>query len=223
MRRSTASLTAAIAVAAVSLSAFVACSEGSSDEDGTAGGGSTAVGRGGSGSGGKASRGGSGGTDTSGGAPAGEAGDGSGATSAGAPSSGKGGSGSGTGGEPSGGGGEPGAGGAIHVPGPAPGGGSVYAVECSGETEMCGTEYAHCLGLNLPDDQVGFACSNHCETVADCSDEPTGAEAQPGCVQFTMEKRCMLMCLQQGTEYSCPDGMSCYVYPNATFGYCLWL
>jgi hypothetical protein len=108
-------------------------------------------------------------------------------------------------------------------PGPAPGGGSVYAVECSGETEMCGVERAHCLGLNLHTGDSGYACSNRCNTVEDCSDAPSGAPAEVGCVQFTEEQRCVLVCYQQPNEYACPDGMSCYIYPNSPIGYCLWV
>jgi hypothetical protein len=213
--RSFASLQAAAAAALVSLLAISACGDDAADGDAS---GSGAAGGSGGKSGSAAS---SSGGDVSAGASS-EGGSGA-ASSAGSTGSGQAGMGSGAGGDPTGDGGQTNAGGALQVPGPAPGGGSVYAVECSGETEMCMTEYAHCLGLNLPDDQVGFACSNHCETAADCSDEPTGAEAQPGCIPFTMEKRCMLACLSQGTDYACPDGMSCYVYPNATIGYCLWM
>jgi hypothetical protein len=111
---------------------------------------------------------------------------------------------------------------ASEPPGPAPGGGSVYAVKCSGDTAMCGVEGAHCLGIALDTSGVGYSCSNHCSTVADCSDAPSGAEAEPGCVQFQKEKRCMLVCYDQPNSYACPEGMSCYIYPNAPIGYCLW-
>lgn len=113
--------------------------------------------------------------------------------------------------------------GAIEPPGPAPGGGSVYAVECSGETAMCGVEGAHCLGINTGDNGVGYSCSNRCNTVDDCSDAPSGAEAAVGCVQFTQEKRCVLVCYDQPSEHACPDGMDCYIYPNSPIGYCLWM
>jgi hypothetical protein len=108
-------------------------------------------------------------------------------------------------------------------PGPAPGGGSVYAVECSGETAMCGVERSHCLGISVGDGKTGYSCSNRCDTVDDCSDEPSGAEASVGCVQFKQEKRCVLVCYNQPNEYACPDGMSCYIYPNSPSGYCLWM
>lgn len=111
----------------------------------------------------------------------------------------------------------------LEPPGPAPGGGSVYAVECSGETEMCGVEGVHCLGVNLDTGGPGYACSNRCETVDDCSDLPSGAAAEVGCVQFSQQKRCVLVCYNQPNEYACPDGMSCYIYPNSPIGYCLWM
>jgi hypothetical protein len=122
-------------------------------------------------------------------------------------------------------GGETAAGGAGvgEPPGPAPGGGSVYAVECSGDTAMCGVERSHCLGINVGDGKIGYSCSNHCNTLDDCSDAPSGAEAAAGCVQFKAEKRCVLVCYDQPNEYACPDGMSCYIYPNSPIGYCLWL
>jgi hypothetical protein len=110
----------------------------------------------------------------------------------------------------------------IETPGPAPGGGSVYAVECSGDTAMCGVAGAHCLGISLDTGDKGYACSNRCNTVDDCSDAPSGAEAEAGCIQFTQEKRCVLVCYNQPNEYECPDGMSCYIYPNSPIGYCLW-
>jgi hypothetical protein len=110
----------------------------------------------------------------------------------------------------------------IDTPGPAPGGGSVYAVECSGETAMCGVEGAHCLGITLDTGDKGYSCSNRCNSVSDCSDAPSGAEAEAGCIQFKAEKRCVLVCYNQPNEYACPDGMSCYIYPNSPIGYCLW-
>jgi len=136
---------------------------------------------------------------------------------------------SGTGNEARGGagaaaGGAPVAGGAdAEPPGPAPGGGAVYAVECSGDTAMCGVERAHCLGINLDQGGVGYACSNQCNTIEDCSDAPSGAAAEVGCVQFTKEKRCVLVCYDQPNRYACPSGMGCYVYPNSPIGYCLWM
>jgi hypothetical protein len=75
----------------------------------------------------------------------------------------------------------------------------------------------------LTDASNGFTCSNDCQTVADCSSAPTGAEAQPGCVQFTNRSRCVLICENSGARYACPAGMSCYTYPGAEVGYCLWM
>lgn len=131
--------------------------------------------------------------------------------------------GTGNGGTGDGSSGAPGAGATgIEVPGPAPGGGSVYAVECSGQTEMCGVEGAHCLGIALDTGATGYSCSNRCDTIDDCSDAPSGAEADVGCIQFKAEKRCVLVCYEQPNEYACPKGMGCYIYPNSPIGYCLW-
>jgi hypothetical protein len=120
-------------------------------------------------------------------------------------------------------GGAPTAGAGSAPPGPAPGGGSVYAVECKGETAMCGVEGSRCLGINLDQGGFGYACSNQCDAVADCSHAPSGAAAEAGCVQFTKEKRCVLVCYDQPNEYACPSGMDCYIYPNSPIGYCLWM
>jgi hypothetical protein len=198
---------------------FVAAACGSDTAADPAGGGSAGAALGGSSSG--SSNGGSthqteaGAVGTHGGTDSGNAGETSGTS---------GGSGGNTG--PSG-GSSPGASGAAGAaasepPGPAPGGGSVYAVKCTGETAMCGVEGTHCLGITLNTGDVGYSCSNHCDSVADCSDAPSGAEAEAGCVQFTKEKRCVLVCYSQPNMYACPDGMSCYIYPNAPIGYCLW-
>jgi hypothetical protein len=99
----------------------------------------------------------------------------------------------------------------------------VYGVECAGNSADCGDTKVTCLGVNLDTSGVGYACSNHCATVADCSDAPSGAEAEVGCVQFTMQKRCVLVCYDNGTDYECPTGMGCYIYPNSPIGYCLWM
>lgn len=108
-------------------------------------------------------------------------------------------------------------------PGPTEEGLSVYTVKCEGESTVCNHPEAACLGVFLDDDGVGYTCSNLCNTVADCSQAPTGAEAEPGCVEFTSAKRCVLVCYDHGNEAVCPDGMSCYRYPNSPIGYCLWL
>jgi hypothetical protein len=96
-------------------------------------------------------------------------------------------------------------------------------VECEGESSVCNYPEAACLGIYLDEGGVGYACSNQCNTVDDCSDAPSGAEAEVGCVQFTAAKRCVLVCYDSGIESECPDGMGCYRYPNSPIGYCLFL
>jgi hypothetical protein len=96
-------------------------------------------------------------------------------------------------------------------------------VECEGDSSVCNYPAAHCLGIYLDEGGVGYACSNQCETVADCSDAPSGAEAKAGCVQFSAASRCVLVCHDNGTDYECPAGMGCYQYPNSPIGYCLYL
>jgi len=108
-------------------------------------------------------------------------------------------------------------------PPPADGGGSIYSVECRGESRVCGYPSAHCLGIMLPEGGTGFTCSNHCVSDADCSSAPSGAEARAGCVPFTQQSRCVLVCENSGQRFSCPRGMSCYTYPGAQLGYCLWM
>jgi hypothetical protein len=203
---------AAVLAAATALLAGSACSDDAERDEAAAGttGGETS------------SHAGKGGSHSSGsGDDAGAAGvvrGGSAAAGAGETSTGEGGAETGGAGAPA----EAGAGG-VEPPGPAPGGGSVYAVECSGDSAMCSVAGAHCVGINTGDDQVGYSCSNQCNTVDDCSDEPSGAEATAGCVQFQQEKRCVLVCYDQPNEYACPDGMDCYIYPNSPIGYCLWM
>jgi hypothetical protein len=96
-------------------------------------------------------------------------------------------------------------------------------VECEGDSSVCNYPAAHCLGIYLDEGGVGYACSNQCETAADCSDAPSGAEAKAGCVEFSAASRCVLVCHDSGTDYDCPDGMGCYQYPNSPIGYCLYL
>jgi hypothetical protein len=105
-------------------------------------------------------------------------------------------------------------------PPPTDGGKSIYSVQCRNESRPCLPGY--CLGIQLPDGGNGFTCSNDCQTAAQCSTAPSGAEAQAGCVQFTSRSRCVLICENSGTRYSCPAGMACYTYPGAQVGYCLW-
>lgn len=154
--------------------------------------------------------------------------DGSGGTS----SAGKGGSATGSAGKGGGGstatgggaGTDDGAGGAdFEPPPPTEDGLSIYTVECEGDSSVCNYPAAHCLGIYLEEGGVGYGCSNQCNTVADCSDAPSGAEAKAGCVQFSAASRCVLVCHDNGTDYECPEGMGCYQYPNSPIGYCLYL
>jgi hypothetical protein len=106
-------------------------------------------------------------------------------------------------------------------PPPTDGGGSIYSVQCRADSRPCLPGY--CLGIAVSEASNGFTCSNDCQTVADCSTAPTGAEAQAGCVQFSARSRCVLICENSGTRYTCPAGMACYTYPGAQIGYCLWM
>jgi hypothetical protein len=109
------------------------------------------------------------------------------------------------------------------IPGAGPDGNSPYQRECHGETAMCvDVASLRCLGIRDGMNVAGYSCSNPCQTNADCSKVPSSAEAAPACVDFVTQKHCLLLCLQQGKSSSCPTGMSCYVYPGSTTGYCLW-
>ncbi len=219
MRSSTLSSpsSALLAAALVVAASVVACGSDSDSDDGFSSGATGATAGGSSGTGGSSSSTGgsagkaSGGTTASAGAGASSGGSsGSSTTSGGTSSSG------GTASSAAGAAGQSG------IPSPTEDGTSVYAVECHGDTADCNDANAHCLGIHLESGD-GFTCSNHCDTVADCSDAPSGAEAQAGCVQFTQESRCVLVCASNGNEYACPAGMDCYVYPNSFIGYCLWM
>lgn len=214
---------------------FVACGEDASDPDESGGTGGTgaivAVG----GSSGSAGKGGSSGGSGSSSAGKGGSDSGSGGTSSGkggSSSSGKGGTTStGTGGSTAEGGSgndtsSEGGMGAVDMHGGAPGatedGQSPYAPDCD-ETVPCTTAGVTCLGVRLNEGGYGFTCSNQCDDVSDCSSADSGAEATPGCVEFTSAARCVLVCYDNGEERSCPSGMECYRYPNFPVGYCLWL
>jgi hypothetical protein len=108
-------------------------------------------------------------------------------------------------------------------PPPTEAGLSVYSVQCSGDSAVCGYPAGQCLGVRLDDAKIGYACSNHCQSKADCSTAPTGAEAQPGCIPFSQQSRCVLICEDSGVHFACPSGMTCYTYPGAFIGYCLWM
>jgi hypothetical protein len=220
------------------LSALVACSEdNSSSSGGSAGTTAGSGGAGGASSGGTSSGGTSSGGTSSGGTSSGgtsTGGSSTGGSSTGG-SSGSGGAGGGSGGTAASGGsagaGTGGAGGSAGTggatdggpPPPADGGQSIYSVQCSGNSAPCGFPSAHCLGIDIGDGGVGFTCSNHCTTNADCSTAPTGAEAQAGCVPFAERSRCVLVCNNNGARFDCPTGMSCYTYPGSFLGYCLWI
>ena len=217
----------AIAVLMVAcLPAVVTCSDddpqpGTSNAgtsgNGASGGASGASGSSGTSSGNAGAAGNSGGS-TGAGANSGASGGGTGGGSGAAGSSGT----SGAAGTASGGRAGGGAGGSRGDGGPPPptdGGGSIYSVRCRAESRPCLPGY--CLGIPISDAGNGFTCSNDCQTVADCSTAPSGAEAQAGCVQFTNRSRCVLICENSGARYTCPAGMNCYTYPGGV-GYCLW-
>lgn len=108
------------------------------------------------------------------------------------------------------------------VPGPGPDGRSAYAIECRGDSLDCKDAALRCLGLRDGNTVLGYGCSNECQSAADCSRAPSGAEATAGCVDFAFSKHCVLVCQQGATLRACPTGMSCYVYPGTDLGYCLW-
>jgi hypothetical protein len=183
---------------------------GESDDSGPSG--ASGAGANAGGTGGKTA---SGGTAGNAGGPAGSGGGAAGSGGSGGNVGGA----SGTAGTSSGGGPS---GDAQGPPPPTDAGGSIYAVQCRGESRPCGFPAAHCLGIQLPEGGTGYTCSNHCQSNADCSSAPSGAEATAGCVPFTQMSRCVLVCENSGRRFSCPTGMSCYTFPGATIGYCLW-
>jgi hypothetical protein len=157
------------------------------------------------------------------GASAGSAGRGSSATSGGTQAS--------AGGNASGGGpssassaDQPSAGGEKGGPPPAVDGRSVYTLECHGDSKDCNLATVPCFGISspMPDVAAGWACANRCTSDADCSNEPSGAEAQAGCVPFTASGHCLLVCQNEGHSFTCPEGMSCYTPAKPPIGYCLW-
>jgi hypothetical protein len=141
---------------------------------------------------------------------------------------GTGGSASGSAGKPSTSGAGGGAGGTggddlVVPPKPGPDGVSPYERECHGDTVMCeDVASLRCLGIRDGTTVFGYSCSNPCETDAECADAPSSADAEPACVDFVTQKHCLLVCLNGGATKACPDGMSCYVYPQSPIGYCLW-
>jgi hypothetical protein len=112
---------------------------------------------------------------------------------------------------------------AMVPPPPASDGSSPYLTECHGDTRSCvDVANLRCLGIRDGTQVNGYSCSNPCQTDTDCSSAPTGVEATAQCVDFATQKHCLLVCLSDGATLACPNGMSCYVYPGSTVGYCLW-
>jgi len=115
------------------------------------------------------------------------------------------------------------AGGPSGPPAPNDDGSSPYERECHGDTVECvDVQALRCLGIRDDSGIHGYSCSNTCESDADCSTAPASGEATAACVDFVTQKHCLLVCLSGGAMRSCPDGMSCYVYPQSPIGYCLW-
>jgi hypothetical protein len=107
-------------------------------------------------------------------------------------------------------------------PPPGPGGKSPYLAECHGDTRTCvDVVNLTCLGIKDPAVR-GYSCSSSCQTNDDCSMAPSGFPATAECVDFAISKHCLFVCLARGEMRACPTGMSCYVYPGAATGYCLW-
>lgn len=115
-------------------------------------------------------------------------------------------------------------GGASSAVPPAVDGQSVYALECHGDSKDCNQATVPCFGVGsqMPNVAAGWACANRCASNADCSDAPSGAEAQASCVSFTSASHCVLVCRNENNSFACPDGMACYVPPKSPIGYCLW-
>lgn len=109
-------------------------------------------------------------------------------------------------------------------PPPAVDGQSVYALECHGDSKDCNLATVPCFGVSSPTPNVaaGWACANRCISNADCSDAPSGAEAQASCVPFSSASHCVLVCKNENQTFACPDGMACYVPAKSPIGYCLW-
>lgn len=114
--------------------------------------------------------------------------------------------------------------GANSGPPPAVDGQSIYALECHGESKDCNLATVPCFGVASPTPNVaaGWACANRCDTDADCSSAPSGAEARAGCVSFTSASHCVLVCKNENLSFTCPQGMACYTPQKSPIGYCLW-
>jgi hypothetical protein len=109
-------------------------------------------------------------------------------------------------------------------PPPAVDGKSVYALECHGDSKDCNLASVPCFGVGSQTANVaaGWACANRCLSDADCSDAPSGAEAQASCISFTSASHCVLVCRNENQSLACPSGMACYVPAKSPIGYCLW-
>jgi hypothetical protein len=107
---------------------------------------------------------------------------------------------------------------------PAVDGRSVYALECHGDSKDCNLATVPCFGVGsqTPNVAAGWACANRCASNTDCSNVPSGAEAEASCVSFTSASHCVLVCRNENKSFACPDGMACYVPPKSPIGYCLW-
>jgi len=101
---------------------------------------------------------------------------------------------------------------------------SIYSLECHGDSKDCQLATTPCFGVGsqAPNVAAGWACSNRCNSSADCSDAPSGAEARAACVPFTSASHCVLICQNETQTFTCPDGMGCYVPAKSPLGYCLW-
>ncbi|MFZ5896096.1 MAG: hypothetical protein ACOY0T_33880 [Myxococcota bacterium] len=107
-------------------------------------------------------------------------------------------------------------------PGPGANGLSPYSQECHGNSLDCNDPALRCLGIRDGSAVAGYSCSNVCASASDCSSVSSGTEASAGCVEFVTQKHCLLICQDETGQKACPQGMSCYVYPGTTLGYCLW-
>ena len=109
-------------------------------------------------------------------------------------------------------------------PPPAIDGRSIYAQQCHGDSKDCNLATVPCFGVGsqTPNVAAGWACANRCNSNADCSDAPSGAEARASCVPFTSTGHCVLVCQNENQAFACPDGMSCFVPEKSPLGYCLW-
>ncbi|HYP89331.1 MAG TPA: hypothetical protein VEQ59_14290 [Polyangiaceae bacterium] len=101
---------------------------------------------------------------------------------------------------------------------------SIYALECHGDSKDCALATTPCLGVSsqTPNVAAGWACANRCVSNADCSDAPSGAEAQARCVALASTGHCLLVCQDESQSFPCPDGMACYAPPKSALAYCLW-